>query len=54
MVSNYHHAPNETHREVTMCTTYFNILKLCKLPTECISVFHVVLKVNIDYFSKQH
>jgi hypothetical protein len=37
----------------TICTTRFNILKLCFLPTEYICVFYMVLKINSDYFSKQ-
>jgi hypothetical protein len=39
---------------ITIYTTHFNILKLCILPTQCICVFHVVLTINIGYFSKQH
>jgi hypothetical protein len=39
---------------VTICTTCFNILKLYVLRTECINVFHVVLMINRDGFSKQH
>jgi hypothetical protein len=34
-------------------TTYFNILKLCILLTECIHMFLVVLTVNSDYSPKQ-
>jgi hypothetical protein len=33
---------------------YFNILKLCILPTQCICVFRMVLTINIGYFPKQH
>jgi hypothetical protein len=39
---------------VTICTTRFNTLKLCILPTQCICVFHMVLTINSDCFPKQH
>jgi hypothetical protein len=39
---------------VTICTNFFNILKLCNLPTECICVFHMVLTINIDCFTELH
>jgi hypothetical protein len=38
---------------VTIHTTRFNILKLCILVTEHISVFCAALAVNSDYFRKQ-
>jgi hypothetical protein len=31
------------------CTTSFNILELCFLPTECICVVYMVLTVNSDF-----
>jgi hypothetical protein len=39
---------------VTICTTFFNILKLYILPTQCICVFRMVLTVNSDCFPQQH
>jgi hypothetical protein len=39
---------------VTICTTCYNIPKLCILPTECICVFRTVLTINSDCFPKQH
>jgi hypothetical protein len=39
---------------VTICTTYYNTLKLCILTTECICVFRMVLTINRDCFPKQH
>jgi hypothetical protein len=39
---------------VTICTTCYNTLKLCILPTQCICVFRVVLTINTDCFPKQH
>jgi hypothetical protein len=39
---------------VTICTTCFNILKLCSLPTECICVFRTVLTIHSDCSLKQH
>jgi hypothetical protein len=38
----------------TIYTTWFNIPKLCILPTEGICLIHMVLKVNSDFFPKQH
>jgi hypothetical protein len=35
---------------VTIYTTYFNDLQLCILLTECIYGFHIILRVNSDYF----
>jgi hypothetical protein len=35
-------------------TTFFNVLKLCLLATDCIFVFHMIPTVNIDYFPKRH
>jgi hypothetical protein len=35
------------------CTTSFNMQKLCILPTEGIYAFHMILKINIDYFPEQ-
>jgi hypothetical protein len=31
---------------ITVCTTHFNIPKLCILPAECICVFRRVLTIN--------
>jgi hypothetical protein len=31
-----------------------NILKLCIFPTECVSVFCMILTINNDGFPKQH
>jgi hypothetical protein len=39
---------------VTICTTYFNTLKLCILPTHRICVFRMILTTKSDYFPKQH
>jgi hypothetical protein len=39
---------------VTLCTTRFNILKICVLPTQCIYMFCVDLRTNSDYFTVQH
>jgi hypothetical protein len=39
---------------VTICTTRFNTLKLCILPTQCICVFRMVLTINSHSFRKQH
>ena len=33
----------------TVCATRFNILKLCSLPTECMQVFSVMLKIKTDF-----
>jgi hypothetical protein len=38
----------------TICTTSFNILKLCLLTAECICMFRMVLTINSDCFPKQH
>jgi hypothetical protein len=38
---------------VTICATFYNIQKLCILPTQCIYVFRMVLTVNSDCFPKQ-
>jgi hypothetical protein len=38
----------------SICTARFNILKFWVLPTEYICVFHMVLTINSDCFSKQH
>jgi hypothetical protein len=35
---------------VTIYTTYFNALKLCILPTECIYVFRIILKLTATVF----
>jgi hypothetical protein len=37
-----------------ICTTCFNTLKLCILPTQCVCVSHMVLTINTDCFPKQH
>jgi hypothetical protein len=34
-------------------TTWFNILKLHILTTECVFVFHMVLTINSEFFPKQ-
>jgi hypothetical protein len=41
-----------THKSsaVTVCTTRFETLKPCILPTVCICVFRKVLAVNTDFF----
>jgi hypothetical protein len=39
---------------VIICTTCFNTPKLCIMPTQCISVFRMVLTINSDCFPKQH
>jgi hypothetical protein len=39
---------------VTICTAWFNIVKLCILPTQCICVFRMVLIISSDCFPKQH
>jgi len=39
---------------VTICTTSFNIQKFCILPTQCIYVPCVDLRINSDYFLIQH
>jgi hypothetical protein len=36
------------------CTTRFNVVKLCILPTQCTCVFRMVLTINSDCFPKQH
>jgi hypothetical protein len=33
---------------------YFNIQQLCSLHTVCTYVFYGILRINSDYFSKQH
>jgi hypothetical protein len=37
---------------VSICTTRFNIIKLCILPTQCICVFRMVLTINSECFPK--
>jgi hypothetical protein len=37
-----------------VCTTCFNTLKLCILPTQCICVFRMVVTINSDFYPKQH
>jgi hypothetical protein len=39
---------------IYVCTTCYNIQKLCILPTQCIYVFRMILTINSDYFPKQH
>jgi hypothetical protein len=45
-----------THKNLvlTIFTTYFNILKLLILPTDCVCVLRMVLTIESDYFPKQH
>jgi hypothetical protein len=38
----------------TTYTTFFNILKLWILFTECVCMFHMVLTIHCDYFLKNH
>jgi hypothetical protein len=38
----------------TVYTAYVNFSFVYILPTECICVFHMVLKINSDCFPKQH
>jgi hypothetical protein len=38
---------------VTICTTRFNVVKLCILPTQCISVFRMVFTIKSDCFPKE-
>jgi hypothetical protein len=33
---------------ITTCTTYFNVKLLRILPTECLYMFYVILRVNSD------
>jgi hypothetical protein len=39
---------------VTICSTCFNVRKLCILPIECICMFRTVLTINSVCFPKQH
>jgi hypothetical protein len=39
---------------VTIRTKFFNTLKLCNMPTECVYLFRMVLTMNSDCFAKQH
>lgn len=39
---------------VFVCTTSFNVQKLCILPAECIYVFYMILTVSSDCFYKQN
>ena len=41
-------------RAVTICTTRFNVQKSYVLPTQCIYVFCMDLRINSDYFPVQH
>jgi hypothetical protein len=39
---------------VTTRTTYFDVNKLCTLPTNCIYVFYMILRINDNYFPEQY
>jgi hypothetical protein len=45
---------NASSPVVTICTTCFNTLKLCILPTQCVCVFRMILTISSDCFPKQH
>jgi hypothetical protein len=41
-----------SHRVVH--TSLFNIINLCTLLIHCVHIFHMISKINSDYFPKQH
>jgi hypothetical protein len=51
LTHNLNHLKTSGHYIYTVC---LNTLKLCILPTQCICVFRMVLKINSDCFPKQH
>jgi hypothetical protein len=45
---------NPVKRRHTTPAACFNIQKLTFIPPECINVFHMILRVNSNYFPKHH
>lgn len=39
---------------ISMCTTCFGFRKQCVMSTNCVYVSGMILKINSDYFRKQH
>jgi hypothetical protein len=47
------HYPFRSHL-ATVCTAVFGVQNFYILPTQCVYVFCVVLRINNNYFSMQH